>query len=270
MSDQFFDSTIERFREFEEVDAIVLGGSRGFGLEYDPDSDYDVYVYLNRDLDVEKRKAVLGQTCKRTDLGRAFFGDYWDDCVLNNDIPMELIYRNIVDARQTLQNHLENFIAWGGYTTCTCHVILNSKILHDPKGLYADMVKQFTIPYPEQLRTNIVTVNMGLLTGLIASFSKQIEKAIKRNDAVSVNHRTAEFVKSYFDIIFALNKVLHPGEKNLIKLAVKLCPKLPVDFETDLGNLLASNGSEGTVPAAKKLISNLDDLLFKEELWKTG
>ena len=47
-----------------------------------------------------------------------------------------------------------------------------------------------------------------------ASYYEQIEKAIKRDDKNSINHRISAFMASYFDIIFAKNKMLHPGEKN--------------------------------------------------------
>jgi len=44
MNDLLFNQTIERFKKFEEVDAIVLGGSRAYG-KTDLYSDFDVYIY---------------------------------------------------------------------------------------------------------------------------------------------------------------------------------------------------------------------------------
>ena len=56
---------------------------------------------------------------------------------------------------------------------------------------------------------------MKLLSGMLPSFDAQIEKAENRKDFVSVNHRVTEFLASYFDIIFALNEMTHPGEKRM-------------------------------------------------------
>jgi len=263
MNGQLFYQTIKLFQKFEEVDAITLGGSRA-SENYDSTSDYDVYVYLNSDLGTEKRKNALSQTCNHTDMDKTCWGARWDSCVLNNDIPIEFTYLSLEDTRQSLQNTLEKHIAWGGYTTCTCYVFFNSIVLYDPKGLYDNLVKQFTIPYPEQLRRNIISANKELINGIVPSYLNQIEKAIKRNDVVSINHRLAEFTKSYFDIIFALNRTFHPGEKRLIELSAELCEWLPVDFETDLRSLFSSNGNDKTLPIIRKLISNLDDLIAKE------
>lgn len=262
MNEQIFSQTIELFQKFEEVDAIALGGSMASG-RCDFTSDYDVYVYLNSELSIEKRKSALIQTCKTLGLGRTYWGANWDDCILNNGMPIELTYENINDTYKSLQNTLEKHIAWGGYTTCVCYVIFNSKVLYDPKGVYTKMVEHFTIPYPEQLRKNIIAENRGLLNGVTPSYLNQIEKAIKRNDVVSINHRLTEFTKSYFDILFALNRTFHPGEKRLIEFSKDLCEWLPVDFETDLQNLFTVSDSSQIMSIVHKLMSNLDILVDK-------
>jgi hypothetical protein len=162
---------------------------------------------------------------------------------------------------------LEKHISWGsGYTTCFCYNVFHSKILYDPKGVYSDMVKLFTMPYPELLRKNIISKNRECMYGKMPvspSYINQIEKAIKRNDIISVNHRIAEFIKNYFDILFALNRKFHPGEKHLIEYAKELCEWLPVDFEIDMRNLVISNGNDITLSVLRKLIINLDDLIDK-------
>ena len=95
------------------------------------------------------------------------------------------------------------------------------------------------------------------------SYLGQIEKAVSRNDVVSINHRTTEFLASYFDILFALNRTFHPGEKRLIELGAALCQWLPKDFEPDLRSLFAQNEGKEILPIIRRLICNLDDLIGK-------
>lgn len=49
---------------------------------------------------------------------------------------------------------------------------------------------------------------------------------------------------SYFDIIFALNELLHPGEKKLINYALKNCKILPENFESNIVKLLAESNTD--------------------------
>lgn len=260
MSEALFRQTLERFRQFDEVDAITLGGSRASG-KYDSTSDYDLYVYLNDELSIEKRKNALTQTCMQMNLGRTYWGDYWDDCILNSGVAIEFTYVSLCDKEKSLRNTLEQYAAGGGYTTCECFVVFNAQILYDPRGLYSSMVKRLTMPYPEPLRKNIVTVNKELMEGVTPSYLNQIEKAVKRGDFVSVNHRLTEFLKCYFDILFALNRCFHPGEKRLMAFAVELCEQLPVDFETDMQELFAAYGDERMLPVLHKLLNRLNDLI---------
>ena len=259
MNDRFFDQTIGNFQKFKEVDAIVLGGSRASG-RFDSASDYDAYVYLNGCLGVEKRERVLSETCDYMELNQTNW-ETEDDCVLKSGVPMEIIYRYTDDTCQNISNTLEKHVAAAGYTTCVCYNVFNSIILYDPQHVYKNLAKRFTMPYPEPLRKNIVSKNRQLLEGIMPSYYNQIEKAIGRGDAVSINHRLTEFIKSYFDILFALNRTFHPGEKRLIEFGIALCEWLPNDFETDMYNLFASNGNDQTLPILRKMILNLDVLI---------
>ena len=88
-----------------------------------------------------------------------------------------------------------------------------------------------------------------------ASFFEQIEKAIKRNDIISIQHRITAFLACYFDIIFAINKKLHPGEKRLIQYAKLNCIILPNKFAENLENLIIS--------ADKNKIEILNNIIFE-------
>ena len=88
----------------------------------------------------------------------------------------------------------------------------------------------------------------------------QIEKAIKRNDIISVNHRVAALLASYFDIIFAVNQVAHPGEKKLMKIIKDNNLNIPDNMEDNINNILKySAGDNGKLLSEiKVLVENLD------------
>ena len=69
------------------------------------------------------------------------------------------------------------------------------------------------------------------------AYDHQIAKAVGRNDRVSINHRTAAFLESYFDVLFARNELTHPGEKRLMQLCRTQCTVLPDNFEDNLNCL---------------------------------
>ena len=94
-----------------------------------------------------------------------------------------------------------------------------------------------TYPRELELKENIISNNLRLLTGNLPSYDKQIIKAIKRNDLISVNHRTAAYMESYFDIIFAMNELTHPGEKRMLQVALEKAAKLPEAFEENIFTL---------------------------------
>lgn len=79
--------------QLEQVEALALGGSRA-GQDFDKDSDYDVYVYLSAPLSPDIRKEILSKYCSYMEIGNQFW-ELEDDCVLNNDIEIELIYRSL-------------------------------------------------------------------------------------------------------------------------------------------------------------------------------
>ena len=90
------------------------------------------------------------------------------------------------------------------------HNMLTSKVLFDRDGQYAATRQRFDVPFPEELRRNIINRNMRLLTGNLPSYDAQIRKAASRGDKIAVNHRMAAFMESYFDVLFALNRRTHP------------------------------------------------------------
>lgn len=223
--------------ELEQVEAIALGGSRS-GENYDEKSDYDVYLYVTAPIDEDVRRGILQNFCKYMEIGN----HYWemeDNCTLNNGIDIDILYRDMDFICNEIANGVERFNAHNGYTTCLWHNLRTCKIICDKSGRLAAAKKRFDVPYPDKLRENIITRNMNLLSGTMPAYDTQVAKAVSRGDKVSVTHRTAAFLESYFDVIFALNRQTHPGEKRLMSLARKNCEILPANFEENINQLFA-------------------------------
>ena len=219
----------KEFSQLEQVEAIALGGSRA-GQNYDQNSDYDVYVYLNSPIDETIRQNILSKYCSYMEIGNQFW-ELEDDCVLNNGVKIELIYRSLESFEQELNSTVFQHQPQNAYTTCMWHNLLHSKILYDPNGRYASLQNTYQIPYPQELKKHIIERQLLLLEQAMPAFSHQIEKAIKRQDLISMNHRTSEFFASYFDLLFALNEQTHPGEKRMLDYAKSNCALLPKQFE---------------------------------------
>lgn len=102
-----------------------------------------------------------------------------------------------------------------------------------------------------------------MLTGHLPSYDTQILKAAKRKDFVSVNHRVTAFLESYFDIIFAVNELTHPGEKRMMSYAKAHASLLPNQFEKSLNALLMSVTASPEIleKQLREIIVNLKGIL---------
>lgn len=220
-----------------QIEAIALGGSRA-GTHYDKMSDYDVYVYCTEFIPEALRHGILSKYCSYMEIGNHFW-EYEDNCTLRNGIDIDILYRNLDNFVADVSSVVESFHARNGYTTCMWHNLNTCKILYDRTGRLDAAKKRFLVPYPEALRQDIITRNWSLLRTAMPAYELQIAKAAKRGDLVSVNHRVSAFMESYFDLLFALNQVTHPGEKRLIQLCRETCSILPANFEENLTALFA-------------------------------
>lgn len=247
---------IEKFKILKDVKAIALAGSRAANSD-DETSDYDIYIYSDKEIDIDERVKIAKQFSDKYEINNCFFGPGDEWFIKNTNIQIDLMYR----TREWMVNSIEN--TWTkhypcvGYSTCFVFNLKNSKILYDSENWYKNLQEKVNTDYPDELAKNIINNNLPLLKNKIAaSFYEQVEKAINRKDYVSLNHRISAFLASYFDVLFAINKVLHPGEKRLIQYAKRHCQKLPQNFETDINNL-TRYPLENTLELLSRLNENL-------------
>jgi len=131
-----------------------------------------------------------------------------------------------------------------GYSTAFWRSIRDATALYARDAWHPELQQLARQPYPEELRRNIVRLNHPYLRDHPFSYRHQIAKAIERHDTVSVNHRVAAWLASYFDILFAVNRVAHPGKKRLLEFAARECPVVPEDLSPCLGTRPRMGGLE--------------------------
>ncbi len=252
---------LDKLSEFEEVKAIATGGSTANGTS-DSNSDIDVYVFVTKDIPIEKRLELVKNYSSKYEVGGEYFGsgdEFWVDKI---NTQLDVMYWNINWFEDTIKNTWEKHYPSNGYTTCFLFTLYNFQIKYDTENWLTGLQKRISEEkYPQELKQNIIKRNLMLLKDKpFASYYEQISKAIARKDLVSINHRIAAFLASYFDIIFAVNELLHLGEKRLIPYAKKNCKILPNDFEKNLNELLSAKNEE-ILTVLDTIIENLRKII---------
>ena len=261
MEPDYFQQLVNDFSQCAEVDAILLAGSRAANSA-DEHSDYDLYVYVEREIPVATRQAITETSCAYMELNNQFW-ETEDDGVLRDDVPIDIIYRNLDWLDGELDRVLLKHQAGTGYTTCFWSNLLTSKILYDRDGKAQQLQAKYRIPYPPELKQNIIRKNYPLLMQQMPAYYFQVKKALQRHDIISVNHRVAEFLAGYFDILFAVNEYPHPGEKKLLDIVERECKTIPHNFREDMQELMRLIGADDDriLAVLERIVKNLDAVL---------
>jgi len=251
------------FGELPQVEAVALGGSLSGGVS-DAASDIDLYVYTRSGISLAERSEIVARAggASRADLGLEYWGpgDEWFHAA--SGIEVDLVYFDAAWMEAQISRLLDENLGSLGYSTCFWYTLRHSECLFDRQGWYAALQARCQAPYPEALRQNIINLNRPVLNQIIPAYQHQIEKAVRRGDLVSVNHRLAALFASYFDILFAANRVLHPGEKRLLALAQARCPMLPSQMAEDVTAVLRAAGDP-----EEDLLGHLERMIGRLEEW---
>lgn len=258
---------VNEYKKMDEVVAITLAGSGASGRK-DNLSDIDIDVITNGQIPVEKRREIISKISDNMEINNTFWGDGDEFRLRNSDVIVDIAYFDYKWLEDGLANVVDNFNSSTGYTTCFWHNVINSSMIYDKSGDFENLQKKYKIPYPMELKKSILAKNYPILRDVFSSYYNQIEKAIKREDIVSINHRITAYLASYFDIIFAINEIPNPGEKRLIAICNKVCKKKPDDFEENLNKLLSYSLKDGEsiLNVINDMVDKLD-LVLKNEDW---
>ncbi len=258
--DKVLENIIHFYKSFEQVKAIAFGGSSSAKTS-DKASDIDLYVFLDKDIPVEDRRNFVEKISSKFEVGGEYFGNGDEYFVDELGQQLDVMYWNTNWFEDVVENTwIKNYVQ-NGYTTCYLYTLNIFDIVYDKDNWLQGFKEKINTPYPNKLKQNIIKRSMMLMKDKpFASYYEQIEKALKRNDVVSVNHRLSAFIASYFDVIFAVNEKLHCGEKRLIKYAKDNLKILPKDFEENLEKVL-KQPNEKTLDILSEMVENLRAVL---------
>jgi hypothetical protein len=255
-----------RFAQLPEVEAVALAGSL-MGSMGEALSDLDIYIYVQHDIPAEVRSAIGAEYSDSRQIN-----DYWGPGMEWDDpqtgLHVDSMYFTTAFMEEQLARVLDRHEAWMGYTTAFWHTVRISKVLFDRSGWFEKLHEKAQQPYPDALVRAIVQQNYPVLRDTYSSYLVQLKKAAARNDLVSLNHRAAALLAGYFDILFAVNRQTHPGEKRLIAQALELCPKRPSRMREHIqAFLLGTTDTRQSIEnVTNVLIDGLEDLLNAEGL----
>ena len=246
------------FRPFGVVQAVAWS---------DPgmDSGIDLYVFTTEPISIYDRDRIAdrnGAARRNDDRAVQQPCDEWLDP--KTGIAVDLTYWDPAWIEEQIARVLEHHEPALGYTTAFWGTILRAQILYDKNGWLTALKTRLERPFPEELRRQIIIRNYAMLRGSLSSYLHQIEIAVQRDDPVGLQHRITALLSSYFDVLFALNRRPHPGEKQLLANALRL-EKQPAEMESDVRALLAYSPPTQDLPVIlERLLDRLDALLVGE------
>ena len=214
------------------VEALVLAGSMTSGLA-DAESDYDLYAYTREAVPLEFRDRLLKPRAARLELHNTFW-EWSDEWIEADGTVFDLMYRSCDLIEADVEARLARGEASVGYSTCLCHSVLQATPVFDRRGWFHALQDRLrATPYPDRLVKGIIDKNLPVLGANVHSYEQQIRSAFRRRDRVSLNHRTAAWLASYFDILFAANRRFNLGEKRLL-VHVQALPAVPEGVAADV------------------------------------
>jgi predicted nucleotidyltransferase len=229
--------------------AITLGGSVAAGFA-DESSDLDLHVYAREPLaDSQTRsQRLMAIADPGTDVREERSWGLEDHFWMGGRL-VELVYVDLDDLLREVDHAYESGLDGEGFVTARLYYAAEGRLLHDPTGEFASLRDRLTA-YPEPTRRRLLRSNPDLLR----AYLKQLRTAHRRGDLLFVLHRRYSVQMVFFNLLFAINRRYHPGEKRLLRHAER-CELQPPDMAARWSTIARLPADDPALPDALESLS---------------
>ena len=135
MINEILKEIAKEYSNLDYVYAVVLSGSRTSN-QNDELSDYDIYVYSDREIPVVFRQNLAKKYASDSEIDNRYFetGDEW--ILKDGKTGLDFMFRNKNWIQDMLENVITKHFASNGYSTCFLHNVATSQILFDTNHIY--------------------------------------------------------------------------------------------------------------------------------------
>jgi hypothetical protein len=233
--------------------AISLGGSVASGLA-DESSDLDLHIYWRAPLATPaERAARLAQIADAGSVEVEILDWGREDNLRIGGRRAELVYTPLDELCAEVEQAYGEGLISEGYTTARLYYVASGQPLHDPVGELSLLRERLLDGYPEPTRRLLLRYHPALLRVYLG----HLRLAQSRGDLLAVQHRRYTVQMVFFNLLFALNRRYHPGEKRLL-IHGERCPLRPADLAYRWSH--AARLAADDPALAETLASMIDDL----------
>lgn len=236
----------------EGVVGVAIGGSRATGTA-DDQSDTDLYAFHRGPLPPsDDRHAALAALA---DGGRVRAEDAWgpEDHLGVDGRLVEVVYLDL-DALRVDEAYDTGWLE-EGFTTAFLHTVARGVLLWEATDEISALKRRLGT-YPEATRSRL----WDALPPLLGAYTLLVRKAAERRDWPSVVQRRASVQAVWFNLLFALNRAYHPGEKRLLLHAERCDLRVPDQSARWAAAALMRADDPDLPPALASLADDLLDL----------
>lgn len=257
---------IAEFQSIEQVTAVAIAGSK-YANYQDNLSNIDINIYYTAPITREIRNQILLKFSNQIEPEKLFNVEI-DHCLLRDfPIDIDLYYFNIKDIENKLMMINQGLV--NSYdSTGVAYLVNDSNIVFDHHNELQTLKDNYVGNYPDQLQQKIIQLHYPKLKESTKSYYTQFEYALNRRDHIHINSLLNDFLKSYLDIVFALNRQFYPIEKQVIQIVEEKCVLLPslLKEHVELLFIHAARCDKQLLNVLDVMINQLTNLLKEQQI----